>query len=577
MRLGCRWLLSSLVATLCYGQLTMDQKVSDFQALAGLYAKRYGPYEWKRDALGIDLFNIAPWLAQVQATKNDLDFYEVMQQYVASLNDAHAAYQLPSNFQASLNFTVDIYEGKLLVDSINRLRLPAAEYGFVNGYELVSIDGQDSQKQLDGLLRYEIAANPRSTRRLAAQLLTFRPQALMPHAADVPEISVVLFRRPDGAMESYRIPWTKSGLLLTNVGRFTTPGLSSMTNVSRISRRPIAHPPDAPPAPDDPPEYLQVLSRLQNCRLPDKAVNGFGSQVPVFAASLPANFVLRQGRSSQDPFYSGVFSRGDYTIGFIRIPSYAPLNTTAALTAFQNEIAYFQANTAGLVIDEMRNPGGSLSYLNSIVSYLMPSKWRSIAFEVRATSGWVVDISSALVSAMAQGAPQSIIDQLQMIKDEIVAANSAMRGRTKPIPLDDVTIDRDPAKDSKGNVIAYTKPLIVLVDEMSASGGDAFAATIQDNLRGPLLGWRTMGAGGDVATWEAGSYSQGTATVTESLMNRKNNITTAEYPSAPYVENIGVRPDIVVDYMTVANLDQKGKPFVDAFVAAIIAEIESHK
>jgi len=549
MRLGCRLLLPTLVATLCYAQLTIDQKVSDFQALAALYAKRYAPYEWKRDALGIDLFSIAPWLAQVQATKNDLDFYEVMQQYVASLNDAHDVYQLPSNFQASLNFTVDIYEGKLLVDSINRTRLPAAEFGFVNGYELVSIDGQDSQKQLDGLLRYEVAANPRSTRRLAAQLLTFRPQVLMPHAADVPEISVVLFRRPDGGMETYRIPWAKSGLLLTNVGRYTTPGLGGMTRVSGIAASPTGDSPDVDVVPDELPAYRKVLNRLQNCRLPDKAVTGFGGQVPVFANSLPSNFVLRQGRSSQDPFFSGVFSRGGYNIGFIRIPSYAPLNTTTALTVFATEIAFFQANTQGLVIDEMRNPGGSVDYLNAIVSLLMPSKWRSIPFEVRATSVWVAEISSALVSAAAQGAPQSILDQLQMIKDELVAANSAMRGRTKPIPLDDVTIDRDPAKDSKGNVIAYTKPLIVLVDEMSASGGDAFAATIQDNLRGPLLGWRTMGAGGTVETWEAGSYSLGFSNVTTSLMNRKNDIKTAEDPPAPYVENIGVRPDIEVEYM----------------------------
>src|SRR3974377_1945584 len=147
MRLCCRLLLLTLAASLGYGQLTMDQKISDFQSLAALYAKRYGPYEWKRDALGVDLFNIGPWITQVQATKNDLDFYEVMQQYVASLNDAHDVYELPSTWQASLNFTVDIYDGKLLVDYINRSRLPAAEFGFVNGYELVSIDGQESQKQ----------------------------------------------------------------------------------------------------------------------------------------------------------------------------------------------------------------------------------------------------------------------------------------------------------------------------------------------------------------------------------------------------------------------------------------------
>ena len=579
MRPCGRLLLLTLVTTVGYAQLTMDQKVSDFQALAGLYAKRYGPYEWKRDALGVDLFKIAPWLAQVQATKNDLDFYDVMSQYVASLNDAHDVYELPTTFQASLNFFVDIYDGKLLVDSINRSRLPAAEFGFVTGYELLSIDGQDAQKQLDGLLRYEIAANPRSTRRLAAQLLTLRPQVLMPHAADVPEISVVVFRRPDGNTETYRIPWAKSGLLLTNVGRYTTPSPIGTASAGGMSRIPRGHRPrpGEPPVADEIPEYLQVLNRLQNCRLPDKAVNGFGAQVPVFAASLPSSFVVRQGRSSQDPFFSGVFSAGAHTVGFIRIPSYEPTNTAAALAAFQSEIAYFQANTEGLVVDDMRNPGGSLSYLNAILSYLMPTTWRSIAFEVRATSEWVESISSALVSAVAQGAPQSYIDLLQMIKDEIVAANSAMRGRTKPIPLDDVTIDRSPAMDAKGNVIAYTKPILVLVDDMSASAADAFAATIQDNARGPLLGWRTMGAGGSVEAWEAGTYSLGITTVTESLMNRKTTIVTAEYPAAPYVENIGVRPEIVVDYMTADNLNRHGRPFVDAFVAAIVAQIQATK
>jgi hypothetical protein len=29
-------------------QLTSDQKVADFQYLASLYAKHYGPSEWKR-------------------------------------------------------------------------------------------------------------------------------------------------------------------------------------------------------------------------------------------------------------------------------------------------------------------------------------------------------------------------------------------------------------------------------------------------------------------------------------------------------------------------------------------------
>jgi C-terminal processing protease CtpA/Prc len=302
-----------------------------------------------------------------------------------------------------------------------------------------------------------------------------------------------------------------------------------------------------------------------------------GALTPVFAGALPSSFSVRLGRVSTDPFYSGVFSANDHKIGFIRIPSYSPTNSTTALLAFQTEIAYFQANTEGLVIDEMRNPGGSGGYMNVLLSYLMTAKWRALPVEVRASSEWVQLISSSLVSASAQGAPQSILDQLQAIKTAIVTANAAMRGRTDPIPLDDLTIDRDPAKDTRGNLIAYTKPLIVLVDEMSASAADAFAATIQDNARGPLFGWRTMGAGGNVENWAAGTYSLGNASVTEGLMVRKEPIKTPDYPTSAYIENIGVRPDIEVDYMTVANFNQKGKPFVDAFVAAIVARIEGAK
>jgi C-terminal processing protease CtpA/Prc len=556
-----------LVATNAFSQLTEDQKISDFQNVVAIYNKNYGPYEWKRDALGFDLLNTAPWLDRVRATKNDLDFYEVMVSYVASLNDAHDFYGVPSNFAARLNFGVDIYDGKLLVDTINRTRLPTAAFPFQSGYELVSIDGVDAPKILDGLLQYQIAANPRSTRRLSAQLLTSRLQSLMPHATDTPDVSSVVFRRPDGAVETYQIPWTKSGLPLTSIGRYISPAAAPG------DKRLIADDPEV----ETIPEYMHPLLKLWNCRIADRAVVGFGSQAPIFAAALQPGFTQRLGRTPAENFYSGTFQSAGLRIGFIRIPTFSPASTTAATTAFRNEIAFLEQNTDGLIVDVMRNPGGSVAYLNQIAALLMPAKWRSVPFEVRATSGWVTSISSAVELAKSQGAPQTTIDLLQAIKNEIAAANHARRGRTNPIPLDDVVIDRNPATDSTGKIIAYDKPILVLVDELSASAGDAFAATIQDNARGPLLGWRTMGAGGNVLGWEAGSYSLGSIRVTQSLMNRKNPVATSEYPTAPYVENIGVRPEIQVDYMTRDNLTQGGKPFVDAFVAAMVETIQKSR
>src|SRR5689334_22707118 len=90
-----------LGATIVLGQLTPDQKTIDFQYLASLYAKRYAPYEWKRDVVKFDLLNIGPWLTRISATTNDLQFFDIMSEYVSSLNDAHDVYTLPSNFVAN--------------------------------------------------------------------------------------------------------------------------------------------------------------------------------------------------------------------------------------------------------------------------------------------------------------------------------------------------------------------------------------------------------------------------------------------------------------------------------------------
>jgi hypothetical protein len=85
---------------------------------------------------------------------------------------------------------------------------------------------------------------------------------------------------------------------------------------------------------------------------------------------------------------------------------------------------------------------------------------------------------------------------------------------------------------------------------------------------------RTMGAGGSVSDGNpAGYYSEGLASVTQTLGVRANPVITKDYPPAPLIENIGVRPDIQNDYMTKSNLLNKGQDFVTAFTNAILAQI----
>lgn len=53
-------------------------------------------------------------------------------------------------------------------------------------------------------------------------------------------------------------------------------------------------------------------------------------------------------------------------------------------------------------------------------------------------------------------------------------------------------------------------------------------------------------------------------------MNRGRVVAAPGYPPTPYIENVGVHPDIVVDVMTRANLMTGGAPFVEAFTAAAV-------
>src|SRR4051794_31726555 len=130
-----------LLAQICHAQLLPDQKLLDFQQLAALFAKQYAPYEWKRDALGVDMLKIAPWLDRVRATKSDVEFYEICAQYIASLNDVHSEFFLPSDFQAALGFEADIYDGKPLIESIDAAT-SRSNGSMKVGDELISVDGK---------------------------------------------------------------------------------------------------------------------------------------------------------------------------------------------------------------------------------------------------------------------------------------------------------------------------------------------------------------------------------------------------------------------------------------------------
>jgi hypothetical protein len=213
----------------------------------------------------------------------------------------------------------------------------------------------------------------------------------------------------------------------------------------------------------------------------------------------------------------------------------------------------------------MRNPGGIVPFVEAVCQRLIPTPFQTMGFEVRANAAWLEASAERVIIAEQSNLPVEIVDNLRNVYQQILAAYNQPRGRSAPISLNDTgSLMLEPAAG------AYTKPLIVLTDELSASGADMLPAIIQDNGRGLIFGMRTMGAGGSVVGLNATAYAESVIGLTVSIMNRGRIINTPEYPPAPYIENIGVRPDIVVDFMTHANLVTGGVPFIDAFTQAVV-------
>lgn len=552
--------------------LTADQRDADLIQLANTFAKNYAPYEWKRDVIGFDLYRLTPWLQRIHQS-TDLDVQEAFVEYVASLNDTHASISFPSPFRATLGFSVDIYDGKVLIDAINRTLLPQAQYPFGIGDELVALDGEPVQSLIASFGKLTSSGNPRSRDRLAAAKISSRSQTNLPHASSVGDTALASIRLAStGAWNAYVIPWVRTGVGIDSAGSVPSPrrgnglifrvtdlaslGVTSAT--SSVPARPRKS--DFRNTDDTLPAYMDPIRPFLSSRAPDQmtGLNGYGARTPIYRR--PAGFVTRLGTQPSHFFFSGTYLSNGVRIGLLRIPTESPSSTAVALTQLNQEIAFFNSNTDVLVVDITRNPGGILTTAEAFAQRLIPRSFRTVGFEFRASAIEVLAFAQRLTLAQNSGAPPDVIQNLQDNFNEVLRAYNEERGRTAALPINALgSFVLAPAS------VAYTKPLLVLVDEFTTSSGDMLAAILQDNHRGPLLGMRTTGAGGNNFVFDCTTFTEAFCNMTLGLMNRGVMISTPEFPPSPYIENIGVRPDIVLDYMTRENLMTGGAPFVQAF------------
>jgi hypothetical protein len=108
----------------------------------------------------------------------------------------------------------------------------------------------------------------------------------------------------------------------------------------------------------------------------------------------------------------------------------------------------------------------------------------------------------------------------------------------------------------------YTKPILILINELDFSGGDFMPAILQDNQRAILFGARTAGAGGYISVFEfPNTHGIEKCSYTASIAERSN---------FQKIENLGITPDI--EYQVTLDDIQNG---YRSYIIAVNQAIES--
>lgn len=472
-------------------------RIEDFEQIVSWVREDYGPLLFKQEKLGFDFAKTtADFRVRIQNETSDENFKYLLSQYVAQFKDAHFSLRYATKATAKLGFTTDLVQGQVVIDEIDHQLLPPEQFPFERGDEVVTWDGVAALDAARDLSRYIGSSYEPTALRSGVYLLASRRASRTPLPTGASQVTFK--RRATGQLQTLSLNWHRQGVEPIGL---------------RQTKKSVAQYPSMPLGLSD---MCAEKSRIQ----------------PPAAAKIFTGV----------PFTAFVFPTLKGPVGFIRLPHYYPVNELGNEIAnerfkqYESVLAEFEKTTVGLIIDQDFNCGGSIVYVNKLFSLFYGKDFEPQRFSFRASVTQVEGLRR-------QQNKFSPIDdgfvEFKNVVDEIEATQKRGLAMTAPLPMRgflEVKLDLPGGNLIRPHTFQYTKPIVLLINEMSGSGGDAFPALMKDFGRARLLGTRTMGAGGHL--WDDPhlqlKHSGGVISLTRSLIFR---------PNGEPLENFGVEPD----------------------------------
>lgn len=568
-----QWFCLAAITTHAYlgstednGRSLKESMMADFDTIQNIFEFHYAPREWKKKHFGWDLRD------EVQKAKEMIQhsekitvrgYQEIVNHFFRSTRDYHVTVEFYSTETATLPFRIQGAEGKYFLTKINQNQLSPKVFPWNIGDELVAFDGRPIQEVINDLKKEIGRGNDATDNALAEIALTSRDAALG-HKVPKGPLIVTLKSSKTSKLSSYQLIWDYTPEKIPGgfAPLYTIMHAPCLLASQHKSSNPLH------PLFED-----QMLSPIY-CSLVQASHPKSPHDIGAKKSFLPPLGKVRWETGDDDTFHAYLCQTPDgSSVGYIRIHQYN--GKEVEVDEFSQLIAELEENSDALVIDQMNNPGGSVFYMYALASMLTDQplhtpKHRS-SLSPREISV-AAKLISSIESAGSEKEAQELLGEtyvgtpvtLQMVKfflnyfRFLVSEWDAGKTLTTPFYLYGIDcINPHPE-------IRYTKPIIILVNPLSFSGGDFLPAIFQDNRRALIFGSRTAGAGGHMTSTNFPSrFGIKSFSYTRSIAERLDHTP---------IEGLGVTPDIPYS-LTQEDLQYGYRGMVKAIQEAVKAQL----
>ena len=560
------------------------QMIQDLEVIKYHFEVGYAPSKWKQEYVDWNLnkaFEQAKNQVLMTPSITTKQFHQIVRNFVRTMKDHHVDVLFFSTETASLPFSVKGGEGRYFIDWVDPLRLPVAYYGIRAGDEILEFNERPIAEVIADLRKeIEKSSNPKTDQALAEIKLSFRSGMAGDHVPKGPLLVTIRSAKTDKVM-THQLHWSYTpehiknplDLMEETVNRisFLRPSFYKKQPKIELPKLMMANPLHQ--------AYAQAL---------DNRPGGLGSRksfLPPLGELLWSN--EKQTDKDKDEelsFWHAYIYRHPqgYKIGCIRIPHY--LCSFADVKEFGKILTAMEENTDALVIDQLHNFGGFVHIQYALASILTQQPLHAPYHRIKITQKEVLEAYQTLelikFMETLMEAEQSLdshsdsegnqkeeeddwrgvnYQELLFLKaycELILEEWNQGQTLTRPTPI--LGID----KINPHPRYQYTKPILILINELDFSGGDFMPAILQDNQRAILFGARTAGAGGYISVFEfPNTHGIEKCSYTASIAERSN---------FQKIENLGITPDI--EYQVTLDDIQNG---YRSYIIAVNQAIES--